>query len=651
MSESKYIDMRPLFSGASNKDNKIFYFDARSDLFVHRLLKFEKSYDIAGNTWGDNRDIFTAENYENKRGARDQEVHPDFIDFMYSVGQYHYAIDDSYAGDFGPNGVLARRMTGPANPATIKNNTNNIQTRSLHKFFTDNWNNLSGQFKKLYTFAMNLVDENNNAIELEAYFGPNGPANKDPLRVRFNMKTQNIIVGGNQVETFRFFNLIPPELRQAYYDGYQVGSYVAPTQLTELGYDIDRLFQKDLIRGMEQDSSLSSIFAELSDPAYCSRYTSSGDQIIDLETGKPVDVNAVTHANKCGTTQVKEDVNETCQGYIAQCLRGENIDQCRRYFANADFFETTLEEIRNMNPTVALRTLKTFGFLEETEYDEEYQMNITRIQPYHKWFAGLKNVTNDQATIDEIGKNDKLAQYLKWVIKLVNCNIGILNPGVTHKGNPDSEDPNRFAHTSFGQMGLKGRRAVRDSCHRDIDGLENLIKNTNVSLGIRLNAPIVGGVVPVVSMVGGGSMVTINQAETSVNQLKESRKSTAEVLETTFTYLVKKLHAFNKDISTKDKQKIHQLIKDLAIKEDELYRLMNFVEKYSVIVDVFGQDRAERTVKLDDMKKAVEARPKLFAKKVKRESDILSVLKTLAEAVEKEVDVVTNPVGTAIGFN
>ena len=38
---------------------------------------------------------------------------------------------------------------------------------------------------------------------------------------------------------------------------------------------------------------------------------------------------------------------------------------CRAFFAMPNFFETTQEEIRNMNPSVALRTLKTFGFNHE----------------------------------------------------------------------------------------------------------------------------------------------------------------------------------------------------------------------------------------------------------------------------------------------
>jgi hypothetical protein len=72
------------------------------------------------------------------------------------------------------------------------------------------------------------------------------------------------------------------------------------------------------------------------------------------------------------------------------------------------------------------------------------------------------------------------------------------------------------------------------------------------------------------------------------------------------------------------------------------------VEQYSVVLDIFGQERVEEDVGLVDMEKAVNSRPKLFAKKVKRENDIISVLKALTEAVEKETVVNRSPINTNI---
>jgi phosphotransacetylase len=88
------------------------------------------------------------------------------------------------------------------------------------------------------------------------------------------------------------------------------------------------------------------------------------------------------------------------------------------------------------------------------------------------------------------------------------------------------------------------------------------------------------------------------------------------------------------DVSVGDKAKIEKLINDLAKKEQKLYEVINFVEKYSMLVDVFGEDAGQKTVSVADMEKAVNARSTLFAKKVKRENDIISVLKTLTEALQ-----------------
>jgi hypothetical protein len=48
-------------------------------------------------------------------------------------------------------------------------------------------------------------------------------------------------------------------------------------------------------------------------------------------------------------------------------------------------------------------------------------------------------------------------------------------------------------------------------------------------------------------MYGGGSGVTLNQAETSVDTLKQDRKETSAILGKTFQYLVGKLQAFQKE--------------------------------------------------------------------------------------------------------
>ena len=71
-------------------------------------------------------------------------------------------------------------------------------------------------------------------------------------------------------------------------------------------------------------------------------------------------------------------------------------------------------------------------------------------------------------------------------------------------------------------------------------------------------------------------------------------------------------------------------------KEKQLYEVMSFVEKYSILVSLFGSEQSQQVVSVADMQKAVNARKSIFTKKVKRENDLVSVLRTLVNATQNE---------------
>jgi hypothetical protein len=410
------------------------------------------------------------------------------------------------------------------------------------------------------------------------------------------------------------------------------------------GFNLGKYFMRQ--EGAPVDDQLSKIFAESADPEQI--WMRDGDKIIHRQTGEVAGTNV--EAACAGTKVVNGADGKSCTSYVSDCLMGQNIDECRDYFGSAGFYTNTQEEIQKMDPVVAVKMLRKFGFKEVSAYDEEEKMNIVTIEIVAKWIEGLKGVA-DAATIAAISGNDQLKAYLEWIVQLVNNNPAILNPGYGGNKGPDSHDPNRFGHTGFAQMGIRARRAVRNSCYRDIDAIANAIDQYNITLGIRLNAPIVGGIVPARIMIGG-SMVDLSQAESSVEQLRSNRKQTSELLNKTYNYLTRKLQTHHKDISPKDKAKIGELIDDLAKKEEKLYEIIDFVEKYAMLVDIFGNRKVEEVVKLEQMQKAVQARSKLFAKKVKRETDLVSVLRSLTGAVDDQTESgESNPVGTAAGMN
>jgi hypothetical protein len=596
--------MRPLFSGAHRAapGDEERYFDQRADFFAATILNKRPSF-------------FHAMNYTDFLAAGDPvALAPSVEEFANQVGRYHRDINGE-ADLRNPHSVALIKVAGS-----------------------------SERVKQLFTRLFRIVQTGAGgaAISLDQY-------NVMADAAKATLYTLRIVNDGFVDWVNSHINgdaTIRDGLAVAYAAGYgSVDAYNAPNRLVLFPTNMGKLFMRSE-KGAVVDPELSLIFAESADPEVWVR--NSEGKVVDAETGAVAGI--IPPSDACVGTKVADGADGlTCTNYVTDCLMGQNIDACRDYFASADFYNNTIEEVQKMDPLVAVKMLRKFGFKEVSEYDSDRKMNIVTIEPVAKWIEGLTGMA-DAATITAISGNEQLKQYLGWIIQLVNRNPAILNPGYRGDLNADSHDPNRFAYTGFAKMGIKARRPVRNSCYRDIDAIANAIDQHNITLGIRLNAPIVGGIVPAKVMIGG-SYATISQAETSIAQLKSNRRNTSEILSKTFEYLTNKLQAFHKGISAKDSNKINELINDLAKKEDKLYEVIDFVEKYALLVDVLGEKAVSEVVTVDQMRKAVQARSKLFAKKVKRETDIVSVLRSLTGAVEQETPAGHgHPAGTAAGI-
>jgi len=619
--------MRPLFSGAHRAAAAAGapaverYFDQRADFFAATILKKQPNF-------------FYALAYTDFVAGRNPTVLATVVgDFARQVGRYHQTIEQ-------------------------EDDLSNLHSAALIKVA-----NSSERVKQLFTrfFVINPVG-GGRAIDLDVYNGmmDAGKATRYTLNLVDNGFRFFVLELGNDA----FADTLNARYNTGKTDATPVAPagggapvaahpYVAPNSLTLFPHNLGKLFMRSE-SGAVVDPELSLIFAESADPEVWVR--NAKGEIVDAETGAVAGI--VPSSDACVGTKVRDGALAhaddgagalTCTNYVSGCLLGENINECKVYFNSEAFYNNTIEEVEKMDPMVAVKMLRKFGFKEVSEYDSDRKMNIVTIEPVAKWIEGLTGIANDE-TIAAISSNSPLKQYLGWIIQLVNRNPAILNPGYRGDLNADSHDPNRFAYTGFAKMGIKARRPVRNSCYRDIDAIANAIDQHNITLGIRLNAPIVGGIVPARVMTGG-SYATISQSETSVAQLKSNRRNTSEILSKTFEYLTNKLQAFHKGISAKDSSKINELLNDLAKKEDKLYEVIDFVEKYALLIDVLGEKRVAEVVTVDQMRKAVQARSKLFAKKVKRETDIVSVLRSLTGAVEQETSAGHgHPVGTAAGI-
>jgi hypothetical protein len=596
--------MRPLFSGAHVAAPNVDYKDQRADFLamtlVEKRLGMLKKFNFVGYA-----------------GADPNAIDDSVVQFATLLGRYHRTL------------AAEANLTNPHSAALLAE-----------------YGRSGAKAKEFYgrTLAIDTVP-GGNVISIADYVR----AANDNSQHKFVLSARGFAGLVGEAATDVVSRAIGGAFVTAYNDAVAAAdAYDAPQEITVFPINLAKLFLKSET-GAVSDPSTSLIFAESADPEVWIR--NSAGRLVSAENGAEAGAANVGNDACAGTKVVDGAAGLTCTAYVSQCLIGENIDKCRDYFDSADFYTNTIEEVQKMDPMVAVKMLRKFGFKEVSEYDSDRRMNIVTIEPVAKWIEGLTGMA-EQGTIDAISANNPLKQYLGWIIQLVNRNTAILNPGYRGDLDANSHDPNRFSYTGFAKMGIRARRPVRNSCYKDIDAIANAIDQHNITLGIRLNAPIVGGIVPArLMMRGGGSYATLSQSESSVAQLKSNRRNTSEILSKTFEYLTKKLEAFNKGISTKDSSKITELINDLAKKEEKLYEVIDFVEKYAMLVDVFGEKRVAEVVTVDQMKKAVQARSKLFSKKVKRETDIVSVLKSLTGAVEQETPSGQGyPAGTAAGI-
>jgi hypothetical protein len=528
------------------------------------------------------------------------------------------------------------------------------------------WNEFTPLVKAFYNTLVNLIRIDGTNSRTENITRVVGIPQNELGNYRLNFKTINIpALGANaniinnmlpllgnwagQVWTSDAVSVAPvqPLFKQRYTDIYNgnvaVPAYVAPTRRTQFGYNLSKYFRSLLAdessaQTSTPDAGVSRIL--LADDDAQDRFgrnaqgqLTRNDNGTEQPIGRTSNVfNAeATINNRCMTTAVKDADGLTCTNYINDCLTGRNIDACRDYFNSENFWDATQEEVQNMLPSVAIDTLSKFGFGQSMVYDETAKRELLKVDSVQTWLSGLDSVTNDNATKQSIRNNTKLKGYLENLVTLVNRNPAILNQNYSGSSNESKPwNPNRFNYTGLGKFGLKARHALPGTSQRDVELVASAINRENIRLGLRLGVPLFG--VPLtVNLVGGGV-----RQELAVEQLNDTDKYTSTLFNNMFNYYMNKLRSNNKDISDKDKSKIKELIKDLEKKEKQLYEVMSFVEKYSILVSLFGEDQSKGVVSIADIQKAVNARKSIFSKKVKRENDLVSVLRTIVNATQNE---------------
>tara|TARA_A100001015_G_scaffold215989_1_gene242547 strand:+ start:721 stop:2409 length:1689 start_codon:yes stop_codon:yes gene_type:complete len=342
------------------------------------------------------------------------------------------------------------------------------------------------------------------------------------------------------------------------------------------------------------------------------------DDLVDANTKQAVGHGSnayknLTAASDCFTTGYKGDSGK-CTSYMKQCLIGQDIKGCATFLADKSFWGNMAEEVKNMNPAIAVDTLRAFGFA-----IEEGENGTKSSEDTSDWLKSLGDKGLSADDVKNITSNAKLVSYLDAVVARVNSNPAILNrkkaaaPGLSG--------------TCMQKYGIKAKVKKVRPCVASMYRISNCINAHNMRLSVLL------GVSPIVGIVGGGAVADIEKRE-SAEPLWASA-----YFARMFSSINNTLESLGKKIQDDDKKTVTDMIDNLRDSEEKLYKTMKYAAKYHALLEIYGEEHNPSTLNMDTLQKFVDARNKYFVKTSKRQSSLAGVLTAIVKTINGEVSV------------
>jgi hypothetical protein len=380
---------------------------------------------------------------------------------------------------------------------------------------------------------------------------------------------------------------------------------------------------------------------------------------IDPSTGKTKYVDLESDAfkallvrDKCMGTGFIEDSSangKKCVDYLRDCLSGKDIQQCKEYLKDDKYWDKIQVEVDQMLPPIAVKTLQSFEFQTTNDYDEQTKTSFVKMSTVGEWLR-LLNGKIDPNDYNAISKNAKLLGYLELLVAKVNGNRAILNPSYKDQ-KPNTNSFRTMSHPAlngipFAQAGipfaqasrrLRGGGSVESAKPFSVSDIERL------AVTIRDNQrafELSGHVNKQAFELTGGANDSIARLE---SVLDEEPKQTWYMLNVGYQSLVDQLSSVNKKISDEDNNKIRELIEQVKSSEIKLTRMLLITEKYKNLLFTHGETDTTDTLSIDHLKRFVDQRNKYFVKVARKQNDLISIIKAIAESVQKPSSSNQNP--------
>jgi len=312
-----------------------------------------------------------------------------------------------------------------------------------------------------------------------------------------------------------------------------------------------------------------------------------------------------------------------------------DINNCKQFLIQGNFWNIAQKEVNAMLPAVAVRTLQALTFK---------KIRVNGLEEFQSVSDWLKNIRRNMQYNDykQIQNNSQLIGYLQMLIRKVNdCPI-ILNKNYDSK---KSTCNSTLKNTRFTKMGVSEYLPLSNNLVMNMSDLARLstsvttINRSNQLLVSMHRNPGFGLVIPTHVgyrgiMTGGGydNQNTLEALKLRIdpNKTVSTYSYFGRIAETYF----RQLEARGDPLHDSDKKKVMTAIEDLGRSERKLTRIMIATNKYLDLIDTHGiQNNNNGVLTLENLQNFVNVRERSLNKTVKKQTSLLNVLNSLAEAV------------------
>ena len=383
--------------------------------------------------------------------------------------------------------------------------------------------------------------------------------------------------------------------------------------------------------------------------------------------GQIVDVGLDQYATTqkdCGMTGLKLG-EEDCQKLLADCFLGDkpgDFGNCVEHLKKTgNFWQTTREQVREMDPQHALKILFKLGFQQREVYDETVKEKLLKVQSVTEWKrqTNICDFGSSQEQHCEILNNENLMIYLCYLVEFINCNPVILNPHVSRSTGLLSTSQ-MMVSPFLTKLGI-GPRIEKNNKHNEVakevprllhslrsgTGSYTLFGERPVGVTHRMSInPHLGTRLAILGGQKGGSIMS-EQDDFKKTLEHESHSTTSvgsKLLDQIVTNLLHALKTNGIMIDPDDQVKINLRINQLKKLEEELLKTATVYYGLTRVDNVL-QYRG-RTLTDTDVQRIVDHQKKIDGKKKKNVIDIASICNGLEQlCIENNINVGPQPAG------